>query len=50
MSDCRHTFPNGDVYCGAVDNDLPHGYGKYEWSDGSFYEGEWSEGVKHGTG
>ena len=49
-SDCRHTFPNGDVYCGAVENDLPHGYGKYEWSDGSFYEGEWSEGVKHGKG
>ncbi|QDZ24292.1 phosphatidylinositol phosphate kinase [Chloropicon primus] len=47
---CRHTFPNGDVYHGAVENDLPHGYGKYEWSDGSFYEGEWSEGVKHGYG
>jgi 1-phosphatidylinositol-4-phosphate 5-kinase len=33
-----------------VENDLPHGFGKYEWGDGSFYEGEWSEGVKNGRG
>ena len=31
-------------------HDKPHGFGKYEWSDSSFYEGEWSEGVKHGFG
>lgn len=27
-----------------------HGKGKFTWADGSFYEGDFSEGVFHGAG
>ena len=27
-----------------------HGVGRCTWEDGSFYEGEWKEGLRHGNG
>jgi 1-phosphatidylinositol-4-phosphate 5-kinase len=28
----------------------PHGHGKYSWSDGSVYEGEFKKGMRFGYG
>ncbi|KAK6143751.1 hypothetical protein DH2020_024099 [Rehmannia glutinosa] len=43
-------FPNGDVYFGDCKGMLPHGKGKYKWSDGTVYEGDWEEGKMTGKG
>ncbi|KAK9167600.1 hypothetical protein Scep_002791 [Stephania cephalantha] len=43
-------FPNGDVYIGIIKGSLPHGEGKYNWSDGTIYEGTWEEGKMSGRG
>ncbi|XP_010242826.1 PREDICTED: phosphatidylinositol 4-phosphate 5-kinase 8 [Nelumbo nucifera] len=43
-------FLNGDIYVGDFKGMLPHGTGKYTWSDGSIYEGEWEEGKMTGKG
>lgn len=37
-------LPNGDKYCGTPLGNMPEGSGKYIWSDGCIYEGEWREG------
>ncbi|KAK9287452.1 hypothetical protein L1049_015873 [Liquidambar formosana] len=44
------TFLNGDIYLGDFWGMLPHGKGKYTWSDGTFYEGDWEEGKMTGKG
>ncbi|XXG60888.1 hypothetical protein AAC387_Pa04g2687 [Persea americana] len=41
---------NGDIYVGDFEGFLPHGMGKYTWSDGTIYEGEWQEGKMTGRG
>lgn len=41
---------NGDVYFGDVKGVIPHGKGKYAWSDGTVYEGFWEEGKMTGVG
>lgn len=43
-------FPCGDVYAGSFKGLLPHGKGKYTWSDGTAYEGDWEEGKMTGKG
>lgn len=43
-------FPNGDAYYGDFAGALPHGKGKYTWSDGTVYEGDWEEGKMTGKG
>ena len=43
-------FPNGDVYEGEFEKDLPHGEGKYIFNNGSVYEGEFAKGHLHGHG
>ncbi|KNA04201.1 hypothetical protein SOVF_201860 [Spinacia oleracea] len=43
-------FPNGDVYSGDIFGMIPHGTGKYTWSDGTIYEGDWEEGKMTGQG
>ena len=46
----RIEYDNG-YYVGDVNyNDDPHGYGKYVWNDGTYYEGEWRDGDMHGHG
>ena len=37
-------------YVGGFKNALFHGYGKLTLPDGSFYEGNWIDGKKHGSG
>ncbi|KAI3821355.1 hypothetical protein L1987_08921 [Smallanthus sonchifolius] len=41
---------NGDLYIGSFSGNLPHGSGKYLWSDGCMYEGEWKRGKASGKG
>lgn len=43
-----HYAKNGMVYKGQWQNDKPHGYGKETYADGSFYEGAFEFGLKHG--
>ncbi|THU61519.1 hypothetical protein C4D60_Mb07t24160 [Musa balbisiana] len=43
-------LPNGDKYCGTLLGNVPEGSGKYIWSDGCIYEGEWRRGIRHGRG
>ncbi|XP_071693572.1 phosphatidylinositol 4-phosphate 5-kinase 1-like [Rutidosis leptorrhynchoides] len=41
---------NGDLYIGSFSGNVPHGSGKYLWSDGCMYEGEWKKGKASGKG
>jgi 1-phosphatidylinositol-4-phosphate 5-kinase len=43
-------LPSGDFYQGGVSGDLPHGSGKFLWTDGSMYEGSWRRGRASGRG
>ncbi|KAK8929028.1 Phosphatidylinositol 4-phosphate 5-kinase 6 [Platanthera zijinensis] len=44
-------LPNGDYYTGHWSSaGIPHGAGKYLWTDGCMYEGEWRRGVPNGQG
>ena len=39
------------TYEGPVNEDgRRHGIGKCAWVDGSYYEGDWALGVRHGNG
>ncbi|KAG9451099.1 hypothetical protein H6P81_011064 [Aristolochia fimbriata] len=44
------TLPNGDIFVGDFERSLPHGMGRYTWSDGTVYEGEWEKGKMTGRG
>ncbi|CAN4121480.1 unnamed protein product [Withania somnifera] len=41
---------NGESYSGSLLGNIPEGYGKYRWSDGCRYVGEWRHGITHGQG
>jgi len=44
-------FSEGDNYEGDInDNGEPHGYGRYEWVTGQYYEGDWVKGNREGYG
>ncbi|XP_022746663.1 phosphatidylinositol 4-phosphate 5-kinase 6-like isoform X2 [Durio zibethinus] len=43
-------LPNGDFYTGEWCDSLPHGNGKYLWTDGCMYVGEWFKGKTMGKG
>lgn len=43
-------LPNGDLYIGTFAGNVPHGTGRYLWSDGCMYEGEWKKGKAFGKG
>ncbi|KAJ0977534.1 hypothetical protein J5N97_013008 [Dioscorea zingiberensis] len=43
-------LPNGDFYTGNWRGGVPHGTGKYLWTDGCMYEGEWQNGKTMGRG
>nr|CAB3489067.1 unnamed protein product [Digitaria exilis] len=43
-------LPSGDFYQGDLRGDLPHGAGKFLWTDGSMYEGSWRHGRASGRG
>jgi hypothetical protein len=40
----------GNKYEGEFKQGLPHGKGKYFFSDGEIYDGDWANGVPHGNG
>ena len=46
MNWCR----NHAIYDGAWQNDMMHGTGRYERSDGSSYSGSWVKHMRHGNG
>ncbi|XP_010675169.2 phosphatidylinositol 4-phosphate 5-kinase 1 [Beta vulgaris subsp. vulgaris] len=46
----ERNLPNGDYYTGTFIGNVPHGNGKYLWSDGCMYEGEWRRGKATGKG
>jgi len=43
-------YPSGSWYKGLFKNDLRDGKGKYHWSDGKEYDGDWLRGNQHGEG
>ncbi|TVU45512.1 hypothetical protein EJB05_05001 [Eragrostis curvula] len=45
-----NTLPNGDVYVGNFAGLVPHGFGKYMWTDGTLYFGEWDTSKMTGKG
>ena len=38
------------IYEGEFKNNLYNGTGKYHWEDGSWFQGEYLNGMKHGEG
>ncbi|KAI4991881.1 hypothetical protein ZWY2020_040267 [Hordeum vulgare] len=49
-SHSEQLLPSGDFYQGDLRGDLPHGTGKFLWTDGSMYEGAWRSGRAAGRG
>eukprot|EP00760_Papus_ankaliazontas_P020167 PhM_4_TR18215/c0_g1_i1/m.16686 len=43
-------FVNGDRYEGMWRDDAMHGLGTMAYRDGSYFEGKFNQGLKHGTG
>ncbi|XP_077244556.1 phosphatidylinositol 4-phosphate 5-kinase 9-like isoform X2 [Tasmannia lanceolata] len=43
-------LPNREFYSGTLFGNLPDGSGKYIWSDGCIYDGEWRRGMRNGNG
>ena len=50
MSRNEVVFKNGDRYEGELENQQPHGKGKYLFQDGSKFTGEFALGLFHGHG
>ncbi|KAK8467780.1 hypothetical protein PHAVU_007G152000 [Phaseolus vulgaris] len=44
------SLPNGESYFGSLLGNIPEGQGKYVWSDGCVYDGEWRRGMTNGFG
>lgn len=44
------SLPNGESYSGSLLGNVPEGQGKYVWSDGCVYDGEWRRGMRNGFG
>jgi 1-phosphatidylinositol-4-phosphate 5-kinase len=44
------SLPNGESYSGSLLGNVPEGQGKYVWSDGCVYDGEWRRGMRNGLG
>jgi hypothetical protein len=39
-----------DRYEGRFVKGYPHGKGRYDWSTGEYYQGDWKKGLRDGTG
>lgn len=48
--DASEVYTNGNRYEGQKRDNLRHGKGKYIYSDGSYYFGDWAKGKMQGTG
>ena len=44
------TFKNGDKYLGEWFDDKCNGEGRFEKTDGGYYDGDWLNNMAHGTG
>lgn len=40
----------GDTYTGYIARGKRHGKGKYVWSSGAYYDGEYADNLKQGEG
>ncbi|TVU03526.1 hypothetical protein EJB05_50922, partial [Eragrostis curvula] len=49
-SHAEQLLPGGEFYQGDLRGGLPHGTGKFLWTDGSMYEGSWRRGRAWGRG
>uniref|UniRef100_A0ACD5YIX1 Uncharacterized protein n=1 Tax=Avena sativa TaxID=4498 RepID=A0ACD5YIX1_AVESA len=49
-SHSEQLLPSGDFFQGDLRGELPHGQGKFLWTDGSMYEGTWRRGRAAGRG
>ena len=49
-ANCKHMFPNGDVYKGEWQSDERHGTGRMKYRTGAIFEGCWVHDVRHGYG
>ncbi|KAM0844649.1 hypothetical protein ACQ4PT_056901 [Festuca glaucescens] len=49
-SHSEQLLPSGEFYQGDLRGDLPHGQGKFLWTDGGMYEGAWARGRAAGRG
>lgn len=43
-------YPNGTVFIGMLENDVPHGHGKALYQRDASYEGSWNKGNREGQG
>ncbi|WVZ88069.1 hypothetical protein U9M48_034622 [Paspalum notatum var. saurae] len=50
ITHAEQLLPSGDFYQGDLRGGLPHGAGKFLWTDGSMYEGAWRRGRASGRG
>lgn len=48
--DGKVEYANGNVYTGALEDFLPHGYGVYQNADGCKHQGMWKKGKRTGYG
>ena len=39
-------FGNGNKYTGEINQNVFHGWGRFESTDGEWYQGNWKNGVK----
>ncbi|KAF9591660.1 hypothetical protein IFM89_005241 [Coptis chinensis] len=46
----ERVLSNGEFYTGQWSGSVPHGMGKYLWTDGCMYVGEWFQGKTMGKG
>ena len=44
------TLPNGDIEIGARLNNTTYWNGTFKFNDGSYYSGDWENGIMHGYG
>ncbi|RWR75004.1 Phosphatidylinositol-4-phosphate 5-kinase [Cinnamomum micranthum f. kanehirae] len=44
------SLPDAESYSGTLLGNMPEGTGRYVWSDGCIYDGEWRRGMRHGNG
>lgn len=50
VSQSERVLHNGDFYTGQCSDNIPHGHGKYLWTDGCMYVGDWHRGRATGKG
>jgi hypothetical protein len=46
----KESKPSGEIYYGWFFQDVPNGYGEWQFENGNYYEGEFKDGVPHGAG